>query len=290
MRDHSPHENARLAQQADSRKCQEGIFEIKTAGGPMDVELERRGITSWISINRPEAMNAVRPLTYTELVEAFTAADADRESRFIVLTGKGRGFCAGDDFNEIFLSESGNPGTRPGAALARYRSRDGAATPVVSAIADCTKPTIAAINGAAVGMGMDLALLCDMRIASENAKLGSYFVRRGVVGSSGGTWLLPRMIGVSRAMELLLSGELLDAKQALDLGLVSRVVPHDKLTDAVEELIDKLAWGAPLAQRAIKRVVRKGLAMGWQETEEYGRMLSDELWRRSPLIANAARR
>jgi enoyl-CoA hydratase/carnithine racemase len=118
-----------------------------------------------------------------------------------------------------------------------------------------------------------------MRIASENAKLGSYFVRRGVVGSSGGTWLLPRMIGVSRAMELLLSGELLDAKQALDLGLVSRVVPHDKLTDAVEELIDKLAWGAPLAQRAIKRVVRKGLAMGWQETEEYGRMLSDELWR-----------
>jgi enoyl-CoA hydratase/carnithine racemase len=80
-------------------------------------------------------------------------------------------------------------------------------------------------------------------------------------------------------MELLLSGELLDAKQALDLGLVSRVVPHDKLTDAVEELIDKLAWGAPLAQRAIKRVVRKGLEMGWQETEEYGRMLSDELRR-----------
>jgi len=244
-----------------------------------DIKLDTRNETSWITLSRPEAMNAVRPQTYVELADAFEKADADRATRFIVLTGAGRGFCAGDDFNEIFLSEKNHPSKRSDGMLARYRSSLGAATPIVSSILECTKPTIAAINGAAVGMGMDLALLCDMRIASDHAKLGSYFVRRGVIGSVGGTYLLPRIIGVSRAMELLLSGELVSAEEALRLGIVSRVVPHETLGKAVDELIEKLSWGAPLAQRAIKRTVQKGLAMHWQELEEYGRMLSDELWR-----------
>lgn len=244
-----------------------------------DIRLERRGIASTITIDRPEAMNAVRPRTYVELVDAFNQADADPETRFVVLTGEGRGFCAGDDFNEIFLSEDAHPSRRTEATLARYRSREGAATPVVGAIVGCTKPTIAAVNGAAVGMGMDLALLCDMRIASENAKLGSYFVRRGVVGSAGGTFMLPRLVGLSRAMELLLSGELITAQQAADMGLVSRVVPQGELMQAVDELVEKLSWGAPLAQRAIKRMVHKGLTMDWPEVDEYGRLLSDELWK-----------
>jgi len=244
-----------------------------------DIKLETRDQTSWITLSRPEAMNAVRPQTYVELSAAFEQADADRATRFIVLTGAGRGFCAGDDFNEIFLSEKNHPSKRSDGMLARYRSKIGAATPIVGSILNCTKPTIAAINGAAVGMGMDLALLCDMRLASDRAKLGSYFVRRGVVGSIGGTYLLPRIIGVSRAMELLLSGELIGADEALRLGIVSRVVPHDTLEQAVADLIEKLSWGAPLAQRAIKRTVQKGLSMQWDELEEYGRMLSDELWR-----------
>jgi enoyl-CoA hydratase/carnithine racemase len=244
-----------------------------------DVRLETRGLASWIAIDRPKAMNAVRPRTYEELCDAFLAADADRATRFVVLTGEGRGFCAGDDFNEIFLSEENHPARRSDAALARYRSRSGPSTPVVAAILECTKPTIAAINGPAVGMGMDLALLCDMRIAAASARLGSYFVRRGVIGSAGGTWLLPRMIGVSRAMELLLSGELIPALEAERLGIVSRVVPDAELHKAVDELIEKLSMGAPLAQRAIKRTVQKGLSMAWRELEEYGRLLSDELWK-----------
>jgi enoyl-CoA hydratase/carnithine racemase len=247
--------------------------------GYEDIRVETRGLASWITIARPKAMNAVRPRTYQELCDAFLAADADRATRFVVLTGEGRGFCAGDDFNEIFLSEENHPARRSEGALARYRSRAGASTPVVAAILECTKPTIAAINGAAVGMGMDLALLCDMRIAAMSAKLGSYFVRRGVIGSAGGTWLLPRMIGVSRALELLLSGELIPAVEAERLGIVSRVVPDAELGKAVDELIEKLSMGAPLAQRAIKRTVQKGLSMAWPELEEYGRLLSDELWR-----------
>ncbi|HEY5646582.1 MAG TPA: enoyl-CoA hydratase-related protein, partial [Pseudomonadales bacterium] len=112
-----------------------------------------------------------------------------------------------------------------------------------------------------------------------NAKLGSCFVRRGVVGSAGGTYMLPRLIGLSRAMELLLSGELISAQQALEMGLVSRVVPQGELDRAVEELVEKPSWGAPLAQRAIKRVVHKGLTMAWPEVDEFGRLLSDELWK-----------
>jgi enoyl-CoA hydratase len=218
-----------------------------------DIRVETRGPATWITIDRPAAMNAVRPRTYQELTDAFLVADKDRATRFVVLTGEG--------------------------PLERYRSRTGPSTPIVGTILDCTKPTIAAINGAAVGMGMDLALLCDMRIAAASAKLGSYFVRRGVIGSAGGTWLLPRMIGVSRAMELLLSGELIPAAEAERLGIVSRVVPDAELHQAVNELIDKLSMGAPLAQRAIKRTVHKGLAMAWPELEEYGRLLSDELWK-----------
>jgi len=243
-----------------------------------DLLVEQRGPSSWIYLNRPEQLNAVRPQTHPELIDAFERADADPATRFIILSGKGRGFCAGDDFNEIFLSEN-SPGRRSDATLARYRSRHGAATPVVETILRCTKPTIAAINGAAVGMGMDLALLCDMRIASEQARLGSFFVRRGVIGTAAGTYLLPRMIGLPRAMELLLSGELIDAGECERLGLVSRVVPAEQLEAAIMELIERLSWGAPLAQRAIKRCVQRGLTSSFDEVEEYGRLLSDELWR-----------
>src|SRR3954453_15841793 len=108
-----------------------------------DIKLDKRDETSWITLSRPESMNAVRPQTYVELAQAFEEADADRATRFIVLTGAGRGFCAGDDFNEIFLSEKNHPSKRSDGMLARYRSKLGAATPIVSAILDCTKPTIA---------------------------------------------------------------------------------------------------------------------------------------------------
>ncbi len=194
-----------------------------------------------------------------------------------MLTGTGRGFCAGDDFNEIFLSEQHAEG-RAARKIERYTDPRRAVTPAVGAMQACEKPTIAAVNGAAVGMGMDLALLCDMCIAAESARFGSYFVRRGVIGSVGGTWFLPRMIGLARAMELLLSGELIDAAEAERLGIVSRVVPDAELEAAVEALVEKLSWGAPLAQRAIKRVVRRGLTSGWRELDEYATVLADGLW------------
>ncbi|HJN93799.1 MAG TPA: enoyl-CoA hydratase/isomerase family protein [Dehalococcoidia bacterium] len=242
-----------------------------------DIRYENRGLVTWITINRPEVMNAVRPQTYADLTDAFRKADQDSETRVVVLTGEGRGFCSGDDVQEIFLAED-RDSQRSARKLRRYRSREEALTPIVPAILDCEKPTIAAVNGAAVGMGMDLALLCDIRIASDRAKFGSFFVRRGVVGSVGGTYFLRQIVGLSRAMEMLLSGELIDAAEADRIGLVSRVVPQDGLTDAVDELTEKLSWGAPLAQRTIKRVVRQGMTTDWQSLDEYAMPLADGLW------------
>lgn len=242
-----------------------------------DIRYETRGPATWITINRPEVMNAVRHQTYTDLTEAFRRADQDPATRVVVLTGAGRGFCSGDDVQQIFLAADRDQ-QRQARKLRRYRRQEDGLTPVVPAIVECEKPTIAAVNGPAVGMGMDLALLCDIRIASERAKFGSFFVRRGVVGSVGGTYFLRQIVGLSRAMELLLSGELLDAAEAERIGLVSRTVPHDDLTAAVDAVVEKLSWGAPLAQRAIKRVVRHGLTTDWRSLDEYAMPFADGLW------------
>jgi enoyl-CoA hydratase/carnithine racemase len=233
-----------------------------------DIRVETRGHASWIVLARPKAMNAVRPRTYQELEHAFLAAEADRATRFVVLTGDGRGFCAGDT-----STRSSRKRTTLAAREARRLVAGAARARPWSADLECTKPTIAAINGAAVGMGMDLALLCDMRIAAR--ELGSYSAPRRDRSARTAAAAHDR----PRAMELLLSGELIAAEEAERLGIVSRVVPDEDLHVAVEALLEKLSFGAPLAQRAIKRTVHKGLSMAWPELEEYGRMLSDELWR-----------
>ncbi len=242
-----------------------------------DVLYENRGPATWITINRPERRNAVRPQTYAELRDAFQRAAVDEATGFVVLTGAGAGFCAGDDFQEIFLSESRGD-DRVARQLRRYRDRDEAHNPLLTEIVGCEKPVIAAVNGAAVGMGFDLAVVCDIRIASEQARFGSYFVRRGVLGTAGSYYFLPRIIGLSRAMELALSGALIDAAEADRIGLVSRVVVADQLVPAVEAMIQQLSWGAPLAQRAIKRVMIRGLSMEWTAFDEYIAPLSDGLW------------
>jgi enoyl-CoA hydratase/carnithine racemase len=242
-----------------------------------DVLYENRGAATWITINRPERRNAVRPQTYAELREAFQRAAVDEATGFVVLTGAGAGFCAGDDFQEIFLSESRRD-DRVARQLRRYRDRDEAHNPLLTEIVGCEKPVIAAVNGAAVGMGFDLAVVCDIRIASDQARFGSYFVRRGVLGTAGSYYFLPRIVGLSRAMELALSGTLIDAAEADRIGLVSRVVTADQLVPAVEAMIQQLSWGAPLAQRAIKRVMIRGLSMEWTAFDEYITPLSDGLW------------
>ena len=237
-------------------------------------DVDRDGVAT-LAIARPERMNAVRPQTYQEIDDALRRAQREDAVRCLIVTGEGRGFCAGDDFQEIFLAEN-REAQRASRKLDRIRRSGQLGT--VEAFMALEKPTVAAVNGAAVGMGMDIALLCDVRYAGESARFGSYFVRRGVVGSIGGTYLLRQIVGLSRAMELLLKGELIDATSAETLGLVSKVVPDDQLLKEARSFCERLKQGAPLAQRAIKRIVRKGMETDWRTLDEYSSMLGDPLW------------
>jgi 2-(1,2-epoxy-1,2-dihydrophenyl)acetyl-CoA isomerase len=237
-------------------------------------EVDPHGVAT-LTLNRPDRMNAVRYETYRDIRAALDEAQADDAVRCLVLTGAGRGFCAGDDFQGIFLAEDRET-ARFNRRVARIKGSG--VQDAVEGFFLFEKPCVAAVNGPAVGMGMDLAILCDIRYASENARFGSFFVRRGVVGSTGGTYLLKFQVGLSKAMELLLTGDLVDAREAERIGLVSKVCPPEKLMEETYALARKLASGAPLAQRAIKRVVRKGFDVDWRTLDEYSMSLSDVLW------------
>lgn len=226
-----------------------------------------------LTINRPERMNALRPQTTKEMREAIASARDDDAVRCLLVTGAGRGFCAGDDFQAIFLADNrGNHQSE--RQIRRIKSGEESLDDLFA----LEKPTIAAVNGPAVGYGMDIALYCDIRFASENAKFGWYFVRRGVLGTVGGTFVLRQLVGLSKAFELTLTGDLVDAAEAERIGLVSKVVPADRLLEEARAMARKLASGPPLAQRAVKRAMHKGFQMDWRTLGEYQQALGDVLW------------
>jgi enoyl-CoA hydratase/carnithine racemase len=226
-----------------------------------------------LTFNRPEVMNALRLQTTDEVLEILEEVRADDAVRCLVLTGSGRGFCAGDDFQAIFLDED-----RANRKIERQVRRIKEGERSLDEIFALEKPTIAAVNGAAVGYGMDIALYCDIRIASQQAKFGWYFVRRGVLGTVGGTYILRQLVGLSKAFELTLTGDLVDAAEAERIGLVSRVVPQESLMDEAYALARKVASGPPLVQRAVKRAMHKGFQMDWKTLGEYQQALGDVLW------------
>jgi len=220
-------------------------------GDTQDLLVERAGHVTTITLNRPERLNAISGPMLDGLSRALIEAERDTDTRVIVLTGAGRGFCAGLDLKEQAQGTNhvGSGGTR----MFDLRT----APPIV--LHNVDKPIICALNGPAAGYGMDLALGCDIRIASDQAKLAAVFTRRGVLPESGGTWLLPRLIGWARAAEIAFKGEVLDAQRSLELGLVNTVVPHEALMDAAREWAEQIAANAPLAVQATKRMMRLGL-------------------------------
>jgi len=226
-----------------------------------------------LTINRPERMNALRPQTTREMRAAIASARDDDAVRCLLVTGAGRGFCAGDDFQAIFLADD-----RRTRQVQRQVRRITSGEESLDDLFALEKPTIAAVNGPAVGYGMDLALYCDIRFASENAKFGWFFVRRGVLGTVGGTFVLRQLVGLSKALELTLTGDLVDAAEAQRIGLVSKVVPNDRLMDEARAMARKLASGPPLAQRAVKRSFHKSFQMDWRTLGEYQQALGDVLW------------
>jgi len=207
-----------------------------------------------ITLNAPERMNTISGPMLDELSNALLEADRDRDVRVIVLTGAGRAFCAGLDLAAQAAGPKGSLGNlgsldgNPGEFDIRN------APPIV--LHGLDTPTVCALNGGAAGYGLDLALGCDLRVAAEGAKLNPGFAKRGILPESGGTWLLPRMVGYAKAAEIAFTGRTLTAKEALDLGLVNRVVPESAFRGSVAELAAEIAANAPLAVRAIKRMMR----------------------------------
>lgn len=198
-----------------------------------------------ITLDRPEALNALTIPMKRALLAALEAVAADRSIRAVVLTGAGRAFCAGQDLRERL-----EPGAPPLGEELRERYN-----PIVLALRALPQPVVAAVNGVAAGAGASLAFACDLRVAADTARFVLAFDRIGLVPDSGATWTLPRLVGAGRAAELALLGDAVTAEEALRIGLVGRVVPADELPGAARDLALRLAAGAPAALAATKRLL-----------------------------------
>lgn len=210
---------------------------------------ERRDHIATITLDRPERRNALNYRAYDELEQAFRIASADEDIRCVIVTGADPAFCSGDDVREIMAG--------PNAASRKERTSEPRPTPAAMAALECTCPVIAAVNGPAIGWGMELALFADIRIASENAKFSEMFVKRGLVSDVGGFYRLPAIVGPAKASELLFCGDVIDAKEALRIGLVSEVTPHAELLAKAHMLAARIAANPPLAVRAFKEGLRR---------------------------------
>jgi len=214
---------------------------------------EKDGPIATLTLNRPERLNAISGPMLAALSERLIEANGDRDVRVVIITGAGRGFCAGLDLQDA-TSGAGIGGGGGMPATLDLRT----APPTVLHSID--KPVIAALNGGAAGYGMDLALGCDIRIAGQRAKLAAAFTKRGVLPESGGTWLLPRLVGWAKAAEIIFTGRTLDAGQCLELGLVNKVVADEALLGEARALANEIAANAPLAVQGAKRMMRMALA------------------------------
>jgi enoyl-CoA hydratase/carnithine racemase len=223
--------------------------DASTDDGP-EIKYTIDGHVAILTFNRPERMNTISGPMLALLSELLLKADRDKDVRCVIITGDGRAWCAGLDIK----AQSEGTGLLSSSGIGELDLRD--APPTV--LHNMDTPTIAALNGGAAGYGMDLALGCDIRIASTNAKLAPAFTKRGIVPESGGTWLLPRIVGYAKAAEISFTGRTLVAQECLELGLVNHVVESEDLMKSAMDMAISIAENAPLAVRATKRMMRMG--------------------------------
>lgn len=216
---------------------------------------ERDGPIVTLTMNQPEQRN---PLTGNTAIPEFLAAidriHDDQGVRCVILTGNGPSFCAGGDIREMKRQASPEVSEMD----IRHQYRRGIQR-LTLGLFDLEVPVIAAVNGHAIGAGLDLACMCDIRIASEKARFAESFIKLGIIPGDGGAWLLPRIVGMSRAAEMAFTGEMLDAEQALAWNLISRVVPHDSLLATARDMAGRIAQHASHGLRLTKRLMREGI-------------------------------
>jgi 2-(1,2-epoxy-1,2-dihydrophenyl)acetyl-CoA isomerase len=218
-----------------------------------DILLEKEGGIITLTLNRPDRLNSFTTRMYREMSNIMNQIKRDDEIKVVILTGAGRGFCAGSDVSDRLASRVEKAGEEN-----RFETLQPVGA-VALDIAEVDKPIIGAINGVAVGGGISLALLCDIRIASEKARFGAVWVNMGLIPDLGATYYLPRIVGVEKATELMLTGDIISADEALRIGLVSKVVPPDQLMPTAKELAAKIAAGPSVAIELIKRGLRRSL-------------------------------
>jgi enoyl-CoA hydratase/carnithine racemase len=216
-----------------------------------------------ITLNRPERLNALSPAMREELHDAVLACATDDAVRVIVVTGAGRGFCSGGDVKAM------NERNQSGASTALKETMTPARDQAVLAMRDSPKPIIAAVNGAAAGAGMNVALACDIRIAADSAKFGQTFSRRGLHPDWGGTYFLPRIVGMAKACELIFTGKMIDAPEALRLGIVTEVTAAEALMPTVRALATSIAEGPPIAIQLARRAMYRNADCGLREALEF---------------------
>lgn len=236
-----------------------------------EIKYEIDGHCAIITLNRPQALNALTNNMMEELKHGLAAAEKDEEVVGIILTGEGRGFSAGMDMNALNSQATGGD-LSGGAAFRKLEADPGDKSMgenfsiAFTYIMSIRKPVIAAVNGPCAGLGMSIALLCDLRFASENARFITAFSQRGLVAEHGQSWILPRIIGPSRALDLFWSSKKLGAEEAKEIGLVNRVVPQDDLLSEAKNYVENLAANcAPVSLMVMKKQVYRHLNMTLKE-------------------------
>jgi 2-(1,2-epoxy-1,2-dihydrophenyl)acetyl-CoA isomerase len=256
---------------------------------------QRNGVVTMI-LNRPKKLNALDYRMLDEIADAIERVEDDDDIKVLIITGKGRAFCSGAD---LTAKVSGIDPSAPGISRAVKIEPFGRYGRVFSCLRNMRKPTIAAVNGIASGAGLSLAAFCDIRMAADTAGFSAIFVRRGLVADCGATYILPRLMGTSKALEMMWTGDFINADEAFRLGLVTKVVPLDKLMEEAISLANRLAKGPSVVIEFIKRMVYKGLdldnfdaSIAWEafsqyvclKTEDFKEGISSFLERREPVF------
>jgi len=235
---------------------------MATEGGYTTILLERVNGVAKITLNRPHVLNAMNPKMGEELNDALKVVAEDPKARAVLITGAGRAFCAGGDIKEDLTPLS----RKTPMELREYLARN---QMITRRIAEMEKPVVAGVNGVAVGAGCDIALACDIRIASDEAKFGEFYIRRGLIPDLGGIYYLPRLIGLGRAKLLVFTGDLIGASEAERMGLVDVVIPKDQFEEAVNKLVSRLASGPTKAIAMAKLALNRSLHMDLESSLDY---------------------
>ncbi len=258
------------------------------------VRYEQDGKVVTLTMNRAAARNAIGThQDCDDLVDALNRAQEDAGVSCIILTGDGSAFSAGGDLKAMKARTGIGPASKPDGTRANYRR---GVQRIMTSLWNCEVPMIAAINGHAIGLGLDLACICDIRIAADSARFASSFIKVGIVPGDGGAWILPRAVGLSKASEMIFTGDMMDAAEALRIGLVSSVVPAAELLGAARALAARIVVNPARVLRLAKRLVREGqqqrlsdvleLSAAFQalahETEDHAEAVDAMLSKRDP--------